>query len=201
MGVMSTAKKLVVAVLTAVVLLSHASQSHAVPKRVLLIYQDDGYSPATLELQQGILTHLRAELGQDTQFFSEQLEATRIPQSQDQALTWVRTRYANLAIDVVIFIGSAPIDILPGVPTVYAGTTPFNIPEGVLKRDKKATVWFKVDFAKTISAARRLQPKAKNVLVIAGAGYETTFSSSKFMISLERRISPPNIWLRLQFRI
>jgi hypothetical protein len=109
--------------LLAVAIISLAPLALAAPKRVLLVYQDDGYSPATLELQQGILAHLRAQLGQDTQFFSEQLEATRIPESQDQALAWVRTRYASLAIDVVIFIGSAPLDILPGVPTVYAGTT------------------------------------------------------------------------------
>jgi signal transduction histidine kinase len=161
--------------LTALAILSLAPQAFAAPKRVLLVYQDDGYSPATLELQQGILTHLRAELGQETQFFCEQLEATRIPESQDQALAWVRTRYANLAIDVVIFIGSTPMDILSGVPTVYAGTTPFNIPEGASKRDKKTTLWFKVKFAKTISVARRLQPRAKNVLVIGGTGYEDHF--------------------------
>jgi signal transduction histidine kinase len=161
--------------LLAVAIISLAPLALAAPKRVLLVYQDDGYSPAALELQQGILAHLRAQLGQDTQFFSEQLEATRIPESQDQALAWVRTRYASLAIDVVIFIGSAPLDILPGVPTVYAGTTRLQIPETVARHDKKATVWFQVNFAKTISAAQRLQPRAKNVLVIAGAGYEDHF--------------------------
>ena len=164
-------KKAIRTLLTAVAILSQAGQAHAVPRRVLLVYQDEGYSPASLELQQGIFMHLQAELGRDTQVFSEQLEATRIPELQDQALAWVRTRYANHAIDVVIFIGSAPIDILPGVPTVYAGYTSFNIPESVSRRDKKATVWFKVDFEKTISAARRLQPSAKDILVIAGAGY------------------------------
>ncbi len=172
---MSMSTKLKTAVrmlLIAIAITSLAPQALAAPRRILLVYEDDGYSPASLELQQGILAHLRAELGQDTQFFSEQLEATRIPESQDQALSWVRTRYANHAIDVVIFIGSAPIDILPGVPTVYAGYASFNIPESVSKSDQKATVWFRVNFAKTISAARRLQPRAKNVLVIAGAGYE-----------------------------
>src|SRR5271155_387521 len=98
MEVRSIAKKLVLVVLTMVAMLSQAWQAHAVPKRVLLVYQDDGYSPASLELQQSMLSHLRTELGQNTQFFSEQLEATRIPESQDQALSWVRTRYASLAI-------------------------------------------------------------------------------------------------------
>ena len=110
-------------------------------------------------------------LGEDTEFFGEQLEATRFPESQGQALSWVRKRYAGRSIDVAIFVGSVPVDILPGVPTVYAGHTPFKLPKDISNPANKVTVWFKVDVRKTISVARLLQPNAKKVLVIAGSGY------------------------------
>ncbi len=143
----------------------------AAPKRILLVFQNEEYSPATLELQKGILDRLRAKLGQDTEFFGEQLEATRVPESQGQALSWVRTRYAGHGIDIVIFVGAVPLDILPGVPTVYAGHTPFKLPKDISNPTDKVTVWFKVDVRKTVSAARRLQPSAKKVVVITGSGY------------------------------
>jgi len=165
-------KRLAVIALIAVAMLSQACVASAAPRRVLLVYQSEVYSPAGLELQQGILAHLRRDLGKDTEFFSEQLEASRFPGSQGQALSWVRTRYASRGIDIVIFLSSVATNILPGVPTVCAGFTSFGPAEDVSNREAKVTVWFEVDFRKTISAARRLQAKAKKVLVIAGAGFE-----------------------------
>ncbi len=164
-------KRVVAVVWLMVALFSLALAEPPTPKRILLVFQNEEYSPATLELQKGILDRLRAKLGQDTEFFGEQLEATRFPESQGQALAWVRTRYAGRGIDVVIFVGSVPVDILPGVPTVYAGHTRFKLPADISNPANKVTVWFKIDVIKTISVARLLQPKAKKVVVIAGSGY------------------------------
>ncbi len=149
--------------------LSTAMAASPVPKRVLLIYRSELYTRASLELQQGMLSRLRDTLGQGTEFFCEQLEAVRFPESEGQALAWVRTRYAARGIDVVVFFGSEFIDILPGVPTIYAGFTPFQPPEPTTNRADKFAVRFKLDFRKTISMARRLQPSAKRVLVVAGS--------------------------------
>jgi signal transduction histidine kinase len=164
-------KRVVGVVWLMVALFSLALAQPLPPKRILLVFQNEEYSPASLELQKGILDRLRTKLGQDTEFFGEQLEATRFPESQGQALSWVRTRYAGRGIDVVIFVGSIPVDILPGVPTVYAGHTRFKLPADISNPANKVTVWFKVDVRKTVSAARLLQPNAKRVLVIAGSGY------------------------------
>ncbi len=141
------------------------------PKRILLIHQNEEYSPAALELQKGLLDRLRIALGPETEFFGEQLEATRLPENEAAALAWVRARYAGRGIDVVIFLGSVPVDVLPGVPTVYAGHTPFKLPADAASHKGKVTVWFKVDVRKTLSVARQLQPNARKILVIAGAGY------------------------------
>jgi signal transduction histidine kinase len=165
-------KRLAAAALFVLALLQVAHAAPVTPKRVLLVLPADGYSPPSLALQQSILTHLRTGLGSNLQFFCEQLDATRLPESQEQALSWIRTRYATQGINVVILVGSVTPDILPGVPTIYAGYTSFPSPKTLSPEGNKITVWFKADMEKTISAARRLQPKANKVMVIAGSAYE-----------------------------
>ncbi len=172
MAMRPVTRRTAAALLSLVALVSLARAEPHSPKRVLLIRQNEEYSPAALETEKGILDELRKHLGEDTEFFGEQLEATRFPKSQEQALDWIRTRYTGRGIDVVIFVGSTLVDILPGVPTVYAGHNAFKLPDDSSNRDGKVTVWFKVDVGKTVSLARRLQPQAKNMLVIAGSGYE-----------------------------
>ena len=157
--------------LSLVALVSFGAAEQPPPKRVLLVRQNEEYSPPALETEKGIVEELRRKLGEDTEFFGEQLEATRFPKSQEQALGWIRTRYSGRGIDVVIFVGSILVDILPGVPTVYAGHNSF-LPPDASEQDGKVAVWFKVDVGKTIALARHLQPQTKNVLVITGAGYE-----------------------------
>ena len=157
--------------LSLVALASFGAAEQPPPKRVLLVRQNEEYSPPALETEKGIVEELRRKLGEDTEFFGEQLEATRFPKSQEQALGWIRTRYSGRGIDVVIFVGSILVDILPGVPTVYAGHNSF-LPPDASEQDGKVAVWFKVDVGKTIALARHLQPQTKNVLVITGAGYE-----------------------------
>jgi signal transduction histidine kinase len=171
MSMRSGTGRAAIALLFMVAGVSVASTQSLTPKRVLLIHQNEEYSPAAQELEKGLLDRLRMALGPETEFFGEQLEATRLPENQSAAVDWVRTRYAGRGIDVVIFLGSVPMDVLPGVPTVYAGHTPFKLPADAANRAGKVTVWFKVDVRKTISVARRLQPGAKKILVITGSGY------------------------------
>ena len=141
------------------------------PKRVLLVFDSEIYSAASPKVQKGILSRLRSDLGEDTQFFAEQLESNRLPEFSEQALSWVRTRYTNQQIDVVIFVGETLKEILPGVPTVYLLFAPIDPSHEPLTQPGKVAVHFQVDFRRTITAARRLRPDAERVVVIAGAGY------------------------------
>ena len=68
-------------------------------------------------------------------------------------------------------MGEALKEILPGVPTVYLLFAPVDPSHEPIRQPGKVAVHFQVDFRKTLSAARRLQPDAERVLVIAGAGY------------------------------
>lgn len=148
-----------------------ALANSAGPKRVLLVFDSEIYSAASPKVQKGLLEGLRRQLGQDTQFFAEQLESNRLPEFSDQALAWVRTRYTAQRIDVVIFVGEALKEILPNVPTVYLLFAPVDTAHEPLNQPGKVAVHFQVDFRKTITAARHLQPDAQRVVVIAGSGY------------------------------
>ena len=149
-------KRFIVAILLVFALAAHATPATTTPKRVLLVFQNDGYAPASLELQHGILTRLRKALGQDIEFFYEQLDESHSPESQEQAVSWIRTRYATYGIDVVVLVGSHAIEILPRVPTVSVGYDPSALPVENVDREKSVGVWFKLDVNKTIAAARRL---------------------------------------------
>ena len=170
MGASPNLKRLAVTLLSAVCLLASANATASTPKHVLLIYQNNGYSPAALEFQQSVLAGLRRALNQDLEFYCEQLDWNRLPGSREQALDWVRSRYVTQSIDVIIVFGTVPKDILPGVPVVYVGNLLPELGSHGPNRDNSVAVWYNVDIRKTIAVARRLQPRARNVLVFAGSG-------------------------------
>jgi signal transduction histidine kinase len=163
-------KRLAATVVFAVVIVAVANATVPTPKRVLLVYQNNGYSPAALEFQQSVLAGLREALGQDLEFYCEQLDWNRLPESREQGLEWVRSRYVAHGIDVIIVFGTVPTDILPGVPVVYVGNLRSELNSHNSDRQNSVAVWYQVDVRKTLAVARRLQPKAGNVLVIAGSG-------------------------------
>jgi signal transduction histidine kinase len=146
-----------------------ANATDTAPKRVLLVYQNDGYSPAALEFQQGVLARLREGLGRNFEFYSEQLQSARLPESRELALSLIRARYAAHGIGVVFFLGAVPTDIPPGVPVVYVGNSPSELLNRRFDLENSVAIWFKTEVKKTISAARELQPTAKNVLIISGS--------------------------------
>jgi signal transduction histidine kinase len=164
--------RVLAALLLALALLTTAHAASPRPIRILLVYESGGFSPASMELQQGMLNHLRRELGEDVELFSEQMESTRLPETQCKVLSWIRERYTPHGIDVVIFVGSDSPAILPGVPTIYARFTSFATAADVSNTQSNAQVWFRIDLNRTIAAARRLQPEARSIVVISGTALE-----------------------------
>lgn len=162
-------KRLVVAILVVFSIAAMANAAVITPKRVLLVYQNDGYSRAALEFQQSILAQLREALGRNVEFYSEQLQSARLPESRELALSLIRSRYAAHGIGVVFFLGAVPTNILPGVPVVYVGNSPSELLNQHFDSENSVAIWFRVEVKKTISAARRLQPGTKNILIIAGS--------------------------------
>jgi signal transduction histidine kinase len=158
-----------------------AIQAHAgTTKRVLMLFQNDGFGYSDQKMQQSCLDALRQALGApNLEFYAVGLDSTRHPESREQALDWVRTRYASYGIDVVIVIGNVPTEVLPGVPVVYVGNSAFSFSNQTSNRDNSTAVWYKIDLNKTVAAARQLQPKANKLLVISGKGRDDQFLLSE----------------------
>jgi signal transduction histidine kinase len=154
-----------------------APQAHAGSvKRVLMVFQNDGFGYAEQKMQQGCLESLRQSLGApNLEFYTAGLDSTRHPEGREQALAEVRSRYIPYGIDVVIIIGNVPTEVLPGVPVVYVGNSAFSFSNQTSNRDNSTAVWHKIDLNKTVAVARKLQPKAKKLLVISGSGRDDRF--------------------------
>ena len=154
-------------VLLCVLTLSIAGATADQPKRVLLVYQDEMSLPAERAVDSGIRSVLGNKL--EFQFYSEHLDQSLFPDPNFQAAqaAWFRNKYRNRKIDLVIAIGLVPQEFLRNTPTVLCGLDPAGLPHMTLPANSTA-VWLSADFEGTLAAAARLQPTARQVVVLNG---------------------------------
>ncbi len=70
----------------------------------------------------------------------------------------------------MIAVGDVPTDMFPTVPLVYARTDPGpKSPNSLVSRSEAASIWTELDAQKTVQLAHRLQPEARQVVVISGS--------------------------------
>jgi len=134
------------------------------PRRVLLVYQNDGDIPANIAFEQSLAENLRASVGRDLEFYREQLDSARFPEFEQRRLAEIRSRYAERNIDVVVFFGNILTEIFPEVPTIQVS----NWPSENLSHPNVVYVSFYIDARKIVEVARRFQPSAGRVLLISG---------------------------------
>src|SRR5277367_6390726 len=139
------------------------------PKRVLILSQEDLTWPAYRLIDENARTALRAGLPDGILIFSEHMDRVHFPDAQFQAqqAAWIQRKYANAKIDLVIAVADVPTDIFPGVPVLHVGTDPLKKrPSPSTSTKDVTTIWIELDARKTLEAARRLQPQARQVVVI-----------------------------------
>src|SRR5271154_7124776 len=88
------------------------------PKRVLLVYEDAGTIPANIAFELSLAQSLRSIVGPTLEFYREQLDSSRFPEHTQSKIIELRSQYAERKIDVVLFFGTTPTEILPGVPVI-----------------------------------------------------------------------------------
>src|SRR5271155_2347822 len=160
------------------------------PKRVLLVYQGDGTIPADVAFEQSLGQNLRAALGPDLEFYREQLDSFRFPEYKQHKIMELRSQYVERKIDVVIFFGTTPDEILPGVPVIQVSNLPSDPTWGSSQPENFVFVSLSIDARKTVDAARRLQPKARRVLLISG----TTSLERLYLAQFHERLNgEPNL--------
>jgi hypothetical protein len=91
------------AILFAILIGSAAIAQPPSPKRVLLVYEDDGAIPANVVFEGSLVQSLRAAMGANLEFYREQLDSTRFPENKRRKVNELESQYAERKIDVVIF--------------------------------------------------------------------------------------------------
>jgi PAS domain S-box-containing protein len=148
-----------------------AAQSND-PKRVLIVSQEDLTWPAYRLIDENARTALRAGSPEGVLIFSEHLDRVHFPdpQFQKQQAAWIQRKYADAKIDLVIAVADVPTDTFPGVPVLHVGTDPLKKRTSPSASGKNVTtIWIELDARKTLEAARRLQPQARQVVVIGSS--------------------------------
>ena len=102
------------------------AQQNAAPKRVLVVYWGNNYVPANTVFDQNFQTALQSASAKTVEIYSEFLDFDRFP-GEDQSrllLDYLRRKYADRTIDVVIACGDRALDFLLGYRDTLFATVP-----------------------------------------------------------------------------
>lgn len=114
---------------------------------------------------------LRQALSDRLDYYSEYIDLNRLGDDKYQSAlrTYLRTRYIDDGLDLVIASGPSVVEFLNGDPSLFAlAPIVFTTRPGVLGGPHSTGVVSAVDFTSTLSAALHAQPSTKQVFVISG---------------------------------
>lgn len=156
-----------------------AAAQDAATRRILIIYQHDSLLPANMEAAPGIEAALGAGLGTRRETFTEYLDLDRFPghEHRRRLVEMLRGKYANAPLDVVLVGASGALRFVlehrdafaPGVPIVFGGISPPEI-EAIAPPPDVFGALTAYDIQGSVDLARRLQPDARRLVVMGGAG-------------------------------
>jgi PAS domain S-box-containing protein len=145
------------------------------PKRVLILMEEDISWPAFKLMDENIRATLNHGWPSRILIFSEHLDRDHFPDPAIQAehVAWMKKKYANSNLDLIIATGDVPTDLFPGVPLVFLNADPRRkLPNSVTSATSSASVFLSLEPQKTLEVARRLQPRARRVVVIGNDSRE-----------------------------
>jgi PAS domain S-box-containing protein len=142
------------------------------PKQVLILMQEDLSWPMFRLIDENVRAALLRGFPEGILIFSEHMDRTHFPDpmSQAQKKTWIQKKYASSKLDLVIEASDFPADIFPSVPLVHISIgPPRKLPGRLAARRDAAGIWVEPGVGKTLEAARRFHPGARQIVVIAGS--------------------------------
>jgi signal transduction histidine kinase/ABC-type uncharacterized transport system substrate-binding protein len=145
-------------------------------RRVLIFYELGLSSPGVTLVDQGIRSALEKTPYQ-IELYREYLDTTLFPDpgSQQEFRQWYVHKYRDRRPDLIIAAGPSPLRFLvdshekffSAIPIVFCGTSQ-DMADNPQLDSNFTGVWEKLEPAKTLGVALRLQPKTKHVFVIGG---------------------------------
>jgi PAS domain S-box-containing protein len=162
----------------ALLMLLATSSAAAEAKRVLMLFSNDSLLPAGNAISSSFRSRLEAENPDRVEVFTEFLDADRFPGPAHEARmeSLLRDKYASIPIDLCIAIGPQALEFLsqrrasvfPGTPLVFAGISEASIAQRGVPPNSTGIV-SRFDPVRTLELALRLQPDARQVVVVTGA--------------------------------
>jgi PAS domain S-box-containing protein len=162
----------------AVLTITATNGAAAETKHVLMLFSNDSLLPAGNAVASSFQRTLEAENPDGVELFTEFLDADRFPWPAHEARMEVllRDKYASIPIDLRIAIGPQALDFLsqrreslfPGAPLIFAGISETGIAQRGIPPNSTGVV-SRFDPARTLELALRLQPDARQVVVVTGA--------------------------------
>jgi PAS domain S-box-containing protein len=114
---------------------------------------------------------LRAALSDRLDYYSEYIDLNRLKDDKYQSAlrTYLRTRYVDDGLDLIIASGPSVVEFLNGDPSLFKREPiVFTTRPGVLGGPHSTGVVSAVDFTNTLSAALDAQPATKHIFVVSG---------------------------------
>jgi signal transduction histidine kinase/CheY-like chemotaxis protein len=153
------------------------TQQPAPPKHVLILYWDERDHPANVDFDREFHTALRLAAAGPIEYYTEYLESNRFPGENQSLLLrdYMRQKYANRTIDVIVTNASASLDFLlkyrgelfPNTPIVFAAT---RLPSAArLASGAGATgIIYVNSYRRTLELALKLHPRTQHVFIVSG---------------------------------
>jgi len=163
-------------------------------KLVLILHSNESVLPATVSLDENIRQAMRSEGPYRLEFFSEFMDAARFPEPDQEVRleAFLREKYAARPIDLVITTGTQALNFMmkrrtslfPKAPVLFSGVSEDEQVLQNLPPDVSGVV-SRFDPVQTLELALRLQPDARQVVVVSGASAIASASRKSFFWPFE----------------
>jgi PAS domain S-box-containing protein len=144
-----------------------------VRKNVLMLSITGPSHPAPTLVSNQIVSALHTDPRFQVEFYWENLNSVYHPEELQQRIDLLVSQYRHVKLDLIVLVGGAtqflaePKAMFPNVPVVFCCAVLGTIEE--VRVDYRSTgVWFQLEPAKTVEAARDLIPGTRHVFVVAG---------------------------------
>ncbi len=147
------------------------------PKQVLILMQEDLSWPLFRRIDENIRATLQRGSPEGILIYSEHMDRIHFPDPaiQAQRTEWIKRKFANSKLDLIIGVGDVPLDVFPSAPLVYLSPNPVeSLPASMAWHKESSCIRVELGAKKTLEAALRFQPNARQVLVIGGSSPSET---------------------------
>ena len=154
-------------------------------KQVLVLYGERLDLPAIRDVELGVRETFSASESPRVEWYAEHFDFARFPSEAHHAVLsrYLQDRYAGRKLDLVLAVSSQTLSFVlkyrpqcfPGVPVVFAVRTNEAMDTGNLPPDVTGLA-LQLDLKGSIDLALALQPDAKKMVVVAGAGESATLA-------------------------